>query len=235
MRIADLTILIAVVWLTAVLSRFVNASKLRNNLTRTIRDTSFHGASLWSQEEQVTKRIGLTYREIQSILRREGGEEGLPVDCCPTVEEITEPTGGKNRNESYVELYRGLEQIQRFYEYSCRQDVLDKPCRFVDRKLSAQSRCVQKFSYSYAIVKNPVAEISIMENENMEHHHRHRHEAHYFTSYGSSWTVDHIRVRSGCSCEIIPKPKKKRPLTLKSKKLKHKPKKKDDFIINSDV
>lgn len=89
------------------------------------------------------------------MLRREGGEEGAAVDCCPVIEEMTEPTGGKNRQEMYVELYRDAENAQRFYEYSCRPDVLDKPCRFIDRKLMNQSRCVQKFSYSYAIVKDP--------------------------------------------------------------------------------
>ncbi|XP_053595890.1 uncharacterized protein LOC103579862 [Microplitis demolitor] len=241
MRIADLRILIAVVWLTALLSqRFVDASnETRDNLTRSIRDTSFHGTSLWSQEDQINKRpLGLTYREMQNVLRHEGGEEGLPVDCCPTVKEIIEPIGGRNRDEMYVELYRNDDQVQRFYEYSCRQDVLDKPCRFIDRKLMNQSRCVQKYSYSYAMVRDPSAEITTMENGNTEHHHRHRHKDHHFPTfgYGSPWTLDHIRVRSGCSCEISPKPKKKRPSSLKTKKIKHRPsKKKDDFTINSDT
>lgn len=108
-------------------------------------------------EEPTNKRM--TYREMQMILRQEGGEDGDPVDCCPTIEEMVEPVGGRNRQDMYVELYRDGENAQRFFEYSCRPDVLDKPCRFVDRKLSNQSRCVQKFSYTYAIVENPGSKV----------------------------------------------------------------------------
>lgn len=96
---------------------------------------------------------------MQTIIRQEGGDEGNAVDCCPTVEEMIEPLGGRNRQEMYVELYRDGEIAQRFYEYSCRPDILDKPCRFIDRKLSEQSRCVQKYSYTYAIVQNPKYEV----------------------------------------------------------------------------
>lgn len=97
------------------------------------------------------------------ILRQEGGEDGLPVDCCPTVLEMVEPVGGRNRDDMYVQLYRDGPNAQRFFEYSCRPDVLDKPCRFIDRKFSNQSRCVQKFSYTYAIIENSGSKVS-MEN-----------------------------------------------------------------------
>lgn len=103
----------------------------------------------------------MTYPEMQSLIREEGGEEGLPVDCCPTIEEMVEPQGGRNRQDMYVELYRDGENAQRFFEYSCRPDVLDKPCRFIDRKLQAQSRCVQKFSYTYAIIQNLVSSLFV--------------------------------------------------------------------------
>lgn len=43
----------------------------------------------------------------------EGGEEGLPVDCCPSMLEMVEPVGGKNREDMYVELYRDGEIKQR--------------------------------------------------------------------------------------------------------------------------
>lgn len=102
--------------------------------------------------EDTTRRM--TYREMNMILRHEGGEDGLPVDCCPTVEEMVEPVGGRNRENMYVQLYRDGQNAQRFFEYSCRPDVLDKPCRFIDRKFTNQSRCVQKFSYTYAIIEN---------------------------------------------------------------------------------
>ncbi|CAH1404115.1 unnamed protein product [Nezara viridula] len=98
----------------------------------------------------------------------------------------------------------------RFYELSCREGVEGKPCRFMDRKLHNQSRCVQKYSYTYAIVKEPLA-------EEMKPHHRLNH----FTSFsakGTNWMLDYIRVRSGCSCEVTPRAKKKR--NLKSKRVK---------------
>jgi len=101
----------------------------------------------------------MTYRKMQMILRQEGGDDGLPVECCPTIEEMVEPVGGRTREDMYVELYRDGENVQRFFEYSCRPDVLDKPCRFVDRKFSNQSRCVQKFSYTYAIIQNPGSKV----------------------------------------------------------------------------
>ncbi|KAJ9578141.1 hypothetical protein L9F63_025001, partial [Diploptera punctata] len=102
----------------------------------------------------------LTHREMQLLLRREGGEEGRPVDCCPSVEEMVEPEGGKNKNDMYVVLFRNGDMRQRFYEYSCKENVVGKPCRFLDKRLHNQSRCVQKYTYSYAIVKNPAATTS---------------------------------------------------------------------------
>lgn len=107
--------------------------------------------------EEPYKRM--TYREMQMILRDEGGEDGLPVDCCPAVEEMVQPRGGRTREDMYVPLYQEGENVQRFFEYSCRADVLNKPCRFVDRKFSNQSRCVQKYSFTYAIVQNPGLEV----------------------------------------------------------------------------
>lgn len=124
------------------------------------------------------------------------------VDCCPSVLEMVEPEGGKNQVDQYVELYRDGDHRQRFYELSCHKDVLQKPCRFMDRKLHNRSRCVQKYSYTYALVKDPG---------------RHSHQRpNYFPSFpasgpdGATWTLDYIRVRSGCSCVVLPNKKKKR-------------------------
>ena len=103
--------------------------------------------------ESLKRPEGLTYREIQNFLREEGGNESLPVECCPTFEEYTQPLGGKNRKDAYVELFRDEVNNQSFYEYSCIPAVLNQPCRFIDRKLVNQSRCVQRFSYTYALVR----------------------------------------------------------------------------------
>ncbi|KAJ9601092.1 hypothetical protein L9F63_000758, partial [Diploptera punctata] len=175
----------------------------------------------------------LTHREMQLLLRREGGEEGRPVDCCPSVEEMVEPEGGKNKNDMYVVLFRNGDMRQRFYEYSCKENVVGKPCRFLDKRLHNQSRCVQKYTYSYAIVKNPAATTSAESGSGEPSRHHHHHRSHHLTGLplttstpdsfgGSEWVLDYIRVRSGCGCEVMPKPKKKRATLNKGKKTKSK-------------
>nr|XP_033329128.1 uncharacterized protein LOC117221916 isoform X2 [Megalopta genalis] len=203
------TTLVLVVWLTAVLCpRLVAANNLTLSFSsRRTREHPFRGhISRWTQtSDDTTKRM--TYREMNMILRQEGGEDGLPVDCCPTVLEMVEPVGGRNRDDMYVQLYRDGQNAQRFFEYSCRPDVLDKPCRFIDRKFSNQSRCVQNFSYTYAIIENSGSKSLKGEHKR---HHRERLTFTANTEGGSMWTLDYIRVRSGCSCEVMPKPKPKK-------------------------
>ncbi|EFN61693.1 hypothetical protein EAG_12697 [Camponotus floridanus] len=165
----------------------------------------------------------MTYREMQMILQQEGGEDGHPVHCCPVILEMVEPIGGRTRQDMYVELYRDGENVQRFFEHSCRPDVLDKPCRFIDRKLSNQSRCVQQFSYTYALVANSGGKIEM--EEHRRHHHKQFHHFPAFTGNsvsGSRYTLDYIRVRSGCSCEIMPKPRKKKSGATKPRRAKSK-------------
>lgn len=89
-------------------------------------------------------------------MRNEGGEKGNPVECCPTVEYHISPDGGSRRNNMYVELYRDNTTNQSFLEVSCHPDYVDKPCRFIDYKLAPQSKCVQQYSFSYALIKDPV-------------------------------------------------------------------------------
>ncbi|XP_026280851.1 uncharacterized protein LOC113208176 [Frankliniella occidentalis] len=130
---------------------------------------------------------------MQALLRKEGGEEGREVDCCPSVMDVTQPKGGRNEDGMYVELYMGnnpYNETQRFYEFSCRKDVLDRPCLFVDRKLRNQSRCVQKYSLQYAIVR--ADEHDPTSNT-------------FFPNGPSGWKLDYIKLRSGCSCVVKPK------------------------------
>ncbi|XP_070161251.1 uncharacterized protein [Polyergus mexicanus] len=234
MRIEALsTLLVAVVWLTAVLCR--PRLTAANNLTlafssRRPREQPSRGhISRWTEEplEEPTNKQ-MTYRDMHKIIREEGGKEGLPVECCPTVKEVIQPIGGRNQEDMYVALYRDGKNVQSFYEISCRPDVLDKPCRFIDRKFSNQSRCVQTFSYSYAIVENPGPKIE------MKEHRRHHHKEHHHKEHddvptisgnnvsGSGWALDHIMIRSGCSCHIMPKPKKKKIAATKARRTKSK-------------
>lgn len=131
--------------------------------------------------------------EAQNLLRRESlATDNAAVDCCPSVVEMIQPAGGKNKDGMYVELYRDGQNNQRFYEVSCRPDVENKPCRFIERRLHNQSHCVQTYSYSYALVRS--AGIN---------------GASTFSGPApggtGSWTMDYIEVRSGCSCKLQPR------------------------------
>ncbi|CAH1155138.1 unnamed protein product [Phaedon cochleariae] len=121
------------------------------------------------------------------------------VDCCPTVLEMIEPLGGSNQEGLLVELYRDENYIQRFYEYSCQHSVVDKPCKFINKKLHAQSRCVQRHSFSYALVKNTPSH----RNKNFPTFPAHG-------NGGATYTLDYIKVRSGCSCVVVNKNKKRK-------------------------
>lgn len=219
---------------------------------------------------------------MQALLRQESGDDGFPVECCPTKTEMVEPVGGRNQQNMYVQLYRHGQNVQRFFEKSCREDVLNKPCRFIDRKFSNQSRCVQKFMYMYAIVETTGSKVRPRElsrlmlyfflvrrwdqrliyillkfsvnntlctlrrkrveikvwfgffnfwfkvevEEHRRHHHREHHRLTEFppnnTVSGSGWALDYIEVRTGCSCEITPKPRKKKVTATKARKAKSK-------------
>lgn len=136
------------------------------------------------------------------LLLREGGLEGRSVDCCPAVMEVIQPSNGINQEGLFVDLYVGNNpdnETQRFYEYSCRKDVLQRPCRFVASKLRNQSRCEQKYGYQYAIVRHQAG----------PHDAHAAHAAHHtnslFPNGTSGWKLDYIRLRTGCSCVVDPK------------------------------
>lgn len=131
-----------------------------------------------------------------------GGHE----DCCPSMMEMIEPDGGRNPEGLYVELYGDGADRQRFYEVSCAPGVEGKPCSFLERRLRRGSSCVQRYSYSYAIVHG----------ENAVRKRRHDHggggtgqhntgNKPSFTSLfpgDNVWKLDYIKVRSGCACTV---------------------------------
>lgn len=98
------------------------------------------------------------------------------AECCPSVTEAIQPLGGVSITGRILELYREPNATQRFYQTSCREQVKGRPCRYVRTKYEAQSRCVQTYSYMYALVRE-------------------------FQSDGP-WRLDYIRYRSGCSCQV---------------------------------
>ncbi|XP_040062151.2 uncharacterized protein LOC8023780 [Ixodes scapularis] len=99
-----------------------------------------------------------------------------PSECCPSVTEAIQPLGGVSITGRILELYREDNATQRFYQTSCRDHVRGRPCRFMRSKYEPHSRCVQTYSYMYALVRE-------------------------FQS-DAPWRLDYIRYRNGCTCQI---------------------------------
>lgn len=156
------------------------------------------------------------WREMKSILQRESVNEEK-VECCPSVLEMVEKKGGKNLKGRYVDLYRDGENKQLLYELSCAPGVVDKPCRFVDARLYNQSVCVQQYSYTYALVRYSAdSEMPQYTNPTEK----------YFNVTGTGlWSMDHIKVRAGCECQITP-PKRKNAHRRRQERQRHKRKNK---------
>ncbi|KAF6207844.1 hypothetical protein GE061_016293 [Apolygus lucorum] len=161
-----------------------------------------------SYEEESSERYPMRLpKQREFLLNKE--MDGMPVECCPSIKEMTEPLGGKDEKGDIVELYSGDHITkQRFHELSCRPDVVDKPCNFLEKPLQNQSKCSQKYSFSYAIIK--------------KNHEQLRHEHHGNSpSSGSNWYLGYIRVRSGCACEVTHRSKRKRSSHRKNRKGNH--------------
>lgn len=84
-----------------------------------------------------------------------------------------------------------------------------QPCRFMDRHLHNQSRCVQKYTYTYAIVRGP--------DQSAPGGHQHTHPFTSFSNGGSNWSLDYIKVRMGCSCVVYPRTKRRRGKSKRGK------------------
>ncbi|CAH1961698.1 unnamed protein product [Acanthoscelides obtectus] len=170
--------------------RFRRNPRRQHNLEGSSLQNSFIDASV----ESIGLPMFRGHKRSQKMMMEE--EANRTIDCCPTVMEMVEPHGGKNQDGIFVELYRDQNYKQRFYELSCHKDVINKPCRFINKKLHAQSRCVQKHSYTYALVKDTPS-------------HRDKNFP-MFPAQGSdagvagvTYTLDYISVRSGCSCVVL--------------------------------
>ncbi|XP_022235153.1 uncharacterized protein LOC111083151 [Limulus polyphemus] len=99
-----------------------------------------------------------------------------PIECCPSVTEVIEPMGGVSRSGRILELYHDQNSTQKFYQTSCVEEMRGRPCRYISPSLTHHSHCVQKYSFTYALVRE------------------------YDTN--TTWRLDYIRIRSGCTCEL---------------------------------
>ncbi|EEZ98286.1 uncharacterized protein LOC103315170 [Tribolium castaneum] len=204
--------LVAVLGFAAVLP--VSCSEHFNNtlFDRSKRSIHKHHHDSWYDHDVPLRLPGkfLNHRDNQMLLREESSSGNNGSECCPSVLEMIEPQGGKNRQDQFVELYRDGDYTQRFYERSCHKDILGKPCRFMDKKLHEHSKCIQKYSYTYALVRD------------LGRHHMQRPKN--FPSLaapgGATWTLDYIRIRSGCACVVTPNKKKRDRLKHRKTRVK---------------
>ena len=91
--------------------------------------------------------------------------------CCPAVEERTSPKAGRRRDGTLALLFADAEFQQVFFERSCDSQGDRKPR--LPRISRRHYRCVQEYSYSYAVL-----------------------------DIDGSKVLDMIRIRSGCRCEV---------------------------------
>ena len=98
------------------------------------------------------------------------------LECCPSVKENIQPYGGLSRHGTLLELYRDSGTVQRFFQTKCLPGVARRPCNFIAPEYSVLSRCTQKYTYTYAIVKD--------------------------YNVTQPYRMDYIRLKTGCTCEI---------------------------------
>ncbi|RVE49373.1 hypothetical protein evm_005988 [Chilo suppressalis] len=173
------------------------AGELVGNVSRVRRSPQpYHPHRVMTDEEMdATMAWKRSYwREMQSVMKTEGYKKDF-VECCPSVGEMVAKKGGRTFSGLYVELYEDGENKQRLYELSCAPEVVDKPCRFVDARLYNQSRCVQIYSYSYALVRYSTA-------TEMPHQ---KTKGHISVPGSGGWSMDYVKVRAGCECQITSK------------------------------
>ena len=75
-------------------------------------------------------------------------------ECCPSVTDTIAPRGGISREGTLLELFRDRDMVQLFHETKCAEGVQGSPCRYIDPAHLRHSRCEQKFTYVYGIVKD---------------------------------------------------------------------------------
>ncbi|KAI1301328.1 Photoreceptor-specific nuclear receptor [Halotydeus destructor] len=100
-------------------------------------------------------------------------------ECCPSVSELIQPRGGVSRYGRILELYHDFNSTQSFYQTSCREEVKGQPCQYIRSGLL--SRCVQRYTYTYALVRE------------------------FGAPKSNPWRLDYIRIRGGCTCETRPR------------------------------
>ncbi|XP_064620499.1 uncharacterized protein LOC135483474 [Lineus longissimus] len=98
--------------------------------------------------------------------------------CCPYVTETISPLGGFDRSNRILQLYRDKRTTQKFYQTRCLSGIENHPCKFAEKSIAADTHCVQKDTYQYAVVRD-------------------------FGVPHQPYRIDFIRVKSACTCEMV--------------------------------
>ncbi|ELT90905.1 hypothetical protein CAPTEDRAFT_203847 [Capitella teleta] len=101
------------------------------------------------------------------------------LDCCPTVTELVHRKIGVSPQGLVLDLFHGENFTQTFYERACHPEIKDRPCQFLDPKFEPASRCVQQFSYVYAMART-------------------------YGNWFEGFRIDYVRVATGCKCQVNP-------------------------------
>ena len=96
-------------------------------------------------------------------------------ECCASHTQAIAPLGGLSREGALLQLFRDPTTVQKFYETSCAPGIQDRPCRYINETYRF-SRCEQKYTYTYAIVKD--------------------------FNVTQPYRIDYIKIKSGCSCIV---------------------------------
>ena len=100
------------------------------------------------------------------------------LECCPTVTEMIRRHTGINRQGVVLELFRTPNNTQTFYETLCHPAFKNRQCQYIDPRISYATRCIQQYSYVYAIGRT-------------------------YGNYRESFGLDYIRIASGCKCQVV--------------------------------
>jgi len=107
------------------------------------------------------------------------------MDCCPSETKKNRRTFAINKGGLVFQLIQDENLAQEFYETRCRggggevgpATATGRPCRFVERRLAPYSRCVQQWTYMYALGQ-------LLGHDKDQVH------------------LDYVRIPTGCKCQV---------------------------------
>lgn len=121
-----------------------------------------------------SSHIGYRYPQHRSKRTRQTNRTA----CCPSYADQYSPLGGVSRSGRLIYLYRDNDTVQSFYQSRCLSNIVNKPCRFIDSRYRQRSKCVQLYTYKYALIR-------------------------YNRTSSTLHGLDFMVVKAGCSCRVL--------------------------------